>query len=587
MACLALAFRQLIDRHQKGGYLWVGGYLLMMAGAYVNGDGPSWVLFAIGSGLWLVWATWPKSRHRLMGIALGLVILVLMAVGLHVQHIHAQSKAVPGAPVLLPDSSPARIQLDALRLLREASWHGLGLGNFEPVFAHYRVASKANDRVRHPENDLLWAGIEMGWLAPAVLLAALVLFLGQNWPRHSRSDFHVRSACAVSALLLFTAGFIGVPGHRLGAIWPVLFLLGLCRATPATGLESKRVQFSFRLLGLSWAAVAVVWIGSVFGLVTVPTSARPQFVKQTFDSAIATGRFQDAIAQAGEGLRWAPLDWTWYFQRAAAELYADPFSSAAIFDFHRARFLEPNSVQVPFEESKVWLARHPALVFSSFFEILRRAGPAKIEYFRQILKMGKGVPAVEEELFSLAYRDRELLVAFLDYASPNEFKQELDKLLEEDPDLLSLDKSQQREVFRLWREKGDSASYEQQLNQHPKWLENAWMGLAAIRAGRGEFKAACELAQRYATPPNLPANIKQRPVPEMTRALLFAKDDFATGYALYRAYAQANDVDAALKAVSRMTEQAKCPLYFHFLEANLRAMREEWEAAWKAWEKFF
>jgi hypothetical protein len=45
-------------------------------------------------------------------------------------------------------------------------------------------------------------------------------------------------------------------------------------------------------------------------------------------------------------------------------------------------------------------------------------------------------------------------------------------------------------------------------------------------------------------------------------------------------------VDEALMTVRHFTDLPGCPRYFHFLEAEAWAAKQDWERAWKAREKF-
>ena len=114
------------------------------------------------------------------------------------------------------------------------------------------------------------------------------------------------------------------------------------------------------------------------------------------------------------------------------------------------------------------------------------------------------IPEVEEELFSLAFNDRELLLVFMEHTSVREFRQELDKLLLEDPGLGSLNNEQRRKLFTLMAQKGEGKNLEKILAEHPEWIETAWLALASVLASRGEHANACELARRFAVKPTLP-----------------------------------------------------------------------------------
>jgi hypothetical protein len=332
--------------------------------------------------------------------------------------------------------------------------------------------------------------------------------------------------------------------------------------------------------------VGFAWLGSALGWLSFPSSARAERVREEADAAIKAAQFDRAIALANEGLRWAPLNWQFYFQRALAELYSYPSTYAAIVDFNRARFLEPNAIQVPYDEARAWLQREPRLAFSAWVDTLRRAGDRKVEYFRDILRQAKGVSQVEDELFSLPINDPELLVVFLDFTSKEEFAIELEKLLLDDPGLKTLKPEQQQQLFASWADKGDARALEERLDQHPEWLPNAWLALARIRARNGDLQKACELAQQYAPKPKLPSFTSQKKEEDLRRSLQLSSDDFASGYALFEQHALSNDTEVALSVLNRMTRHTNCPTYFYYLEGTLLGVTKDWQSAWNAWDKY-
>jgi hypothetical protein len=60
-------------------------------------------------------------------------------------------------------------------------------------------------------------------------------------------------------------------------------------------------------------------------------------------------------------------------------------------------------------------------------------------------------------------------------------------------------------------------------------------------------------------------------------------DNYAAGYALYREQMARGRLDDALNTARHFTERPKAPAYFHVLEAQGWAAKENWERAWKAW----
>ncbi|MBA2622433.1 MAG: hypothetical protein H0U88_02265 [Chthoniobacterales bacterium] len=49
---------------------------------------------------------------------------------------------------------------------------------------------------------------------------------------------------------------------------------------------------------------------------------------------------------------------------------------------------------------------------------------------------------------------------------------------------------------------------------------------------------------------------------------------------------EARKMDDALITLRRCAEQPGAPAYFHFLEAEAWAAKENWERAWAAWKTF-
>ena len=77
----------------------------------------------------------------------------------------------------------------------------------------------------------------------------------------------------------------------------------------------------------------------------------------------------ETIAMTTRALSWTPLDRAPYFLRAQAQVDARKNRANALADFRRARFLEPNAFQVPFDEGMFWLRRRePILAITAWRE---------------------------------------------------------------------------------------------------------------------------------------------------------------------------------------------------------------------------
>ena len=96
------------------------------------------------------------------------------------------------------------------------------------------------------------------------------------------------------------------------------------------------------------------------------------------------------------------------------------------------------------------------------------------------------------------------------------------------------------------------------------------------------FERLIELTQRFGEVVALPRVTANVSIEQLQQRYV-TNPDFATGYALYREQNQRGQVDDALNTVRHFTERPNAPAYFHFLEAECWAKKENWERAWTAW----
>jgi len=299
---------------------------------------------------------------------------------------------------------------------------------------------------------------------------------------------------------------------------------------------------------------------------------------------------------ASEGLRGAPLDRDLYFYRALAHAALTNVDEAVV-DFRRAKLLEPGGAALAFEEGRAWLGIEPRLALAAWRETLERAAqrperdrrataPGRADWYRRMLAAAQDTSAMRPDLRALAMDDRELLLVFLESASTNEVQFEVDKLLLDDPALVSLNSGQRAAVLRHWARRGDAARLEAAFKEHPDWLETGWPSLAMALGRRGAFAEACALARERVRAPALPQITRSGTAAELFRMLQITPTDVATGYALYRAQIEAGDETGALLTLRKMTALRACPAYFHYLEADLLTRRGAWAEAWNAWDRF-
>ena len=153
---------------RKRWLFWALGLAALVAAIILNFSRAGILILVAGSGLWLgAFALRKGSAARIaLGISVLLILLTVMLLfgGQTFERFNLRS---PEGSGLATDLRWA-IFRDALQLIRASPWCGIGLGNFDEVFAVFRNASLTSARTIHPESDWFWLWVELGW--PAVML---------------------------------------------------------------------------------------------------------------------------------------------------------------------------------------------------------------------------------------------------------------------------------------------------------------------------------------------------------------------------------------------------------------------------------
>src|SRR5437763_10516778 len=148
---------------------------------------------------------------------------------------------------------------DTWQLIRSSPWVGVGLGNFESIFAIFRDASRGTTRSLHPESDWLWVWSELGWVAVPLILLGAVLLVWRVAPLQVGTNQRFRLAALISALMFALHGLVDVSGHRVGTAYSAMFLLGLSLHRPTQLQMSKTISWVFRILGVAFFVTGLSW----------------------------------------------------------------------------------------------------------------------------------------------------------------------------------------------------------------------------------------------------------------------------------------------------------------------------------------
>jgi O-antigen ligase len=587
-AIVILACGQDDIRHGRKRWIaWLIALALIVWAIVLDFSRAGILIFAAGSAFWI--GAFALRKGSAARIALGLSLLLILATvmlvfgGQTFERFHLRSG---GAGDMATDLRWA-IFRDALQLIRASPWCGIGLGNFDGIFAIFRDASLTGSRTIHPESDWFWLWVEVGWPAIVLAIAGIAILVRRVFPLQEGTNQRFRLAALIAAVLFVLHGVVDVSGHRVGTVFAGIFLLGMALRRPVQLRASALAPVAFRLIGVLLLAAGIAWVVATRYEMLLPGAIGAENEMRQASAASQGRNFGETIQRTTRALDWAPLKWQLYFSRALGKVGAKQPPSDALDDFRRARFLEPNAYEVPFEEGSVWLASEPALAITAWREALRRVGVQKLEKYGHMLSLAAQYsPTVYRGLEEIGLVHHDLALIYFERAAGDAFMTALHRFLEHDPNLQTISSEEKIKFFSLWADRGDLNELARGVETHPDWMSHAWRAVAKYHASRNDFRSAFEVVRRFGETPSLPEAAAGSSIDQLRQALHAMPDNYGVGYQLYREQMREGKIDEALMTARHFTELASCPRYFHFLEAEAWAAKENWERAWKAWEKF-
>ncbi|MBA3544571.1 MAG: O-antigen ligase family protein [Chthoniobacterales bacterium] len=583
LGCMQDDFR----RGHKRWIVWLLGLGILIAALIFAFSRAGILILVIGVAAWLVRFAFRKWSGA--GVAISASVLLLLFAGLLIfggktierfdLRLGSEGAVTAGYRLL--------IFRDAWAMIKSSPWVGLGLGNFESVFALFRDASSGVTRSLHPESDWFWVGAEMGPVSLLLILVGGGLLVRRSFPLKEGTNQRLRYTALVGALLFALHGFVDVSGHRVGSFLAGTFLLGLAQFRPLPLKPSRVAPILFRVVGLLLVVVSVAWFFSWRRALPLPGRIGLENARHGAVVSNRGHRFKEAIALTDQALTWAPLDWQLYFLRASARIGLHEPVPDVLADFRRARFLEPSAYQLPFEEGKAWLGWQPTLAITAWRNALQRRGADEAGIYTLMLAEAASRDAkVHDALRDFALNRPDLMIKYLEVATASQFETVLRDLRARDPALAEFTSAQRMRLFALWSRREPLDELVQAVEAHPEWREFAWPGLARYHAGRGEFAAAWEIVRQNAPAPLLPQAAPAEPIPQLEHNLYSSPGDFAVGYALYQAQMAAGQADDALATARHFTAQPEAPAYFQYLQAQAWAAKGDLERAWRSWQEY-
>ncbi len=571
---------QRLRENRRTWWVWLASLSLICWALIVNFSRAGIILFFAGALAWHSYWLITSSSRRLPALTLS---ALLFLVGILLLNGGETLARFAWKALFSPGAGRFSIYQDAFALLLRWPVLGVGLGNFPSVFSIHRQYSIADNDVIHPESDWLWTGIELGWLAPLLLLVLFIWWFRQCVPLETGTSRLMRAAAMICGCGFAIHGMFDVSGHRIGALWPALFLASTA-LHPNQGYRfSPVIARLFQVLGLLLACVGIWWFISALSPVTLPTSATLDRFDREISAASDRDDYSTVLDVASKALGIAPLEWSLYYKRGASEA-AFFKTRPAQRDFEVARYLMPYWSELWFDEGRVWIeAREPDLAFDIWGEALQRFPHKAQVLYSDMFGVIRSDPALRDRWRKLGENDKRCLLIFLREAESMEFQIELQQLLADDRTLRVFTPDELKLLFALWYGKGDKLWLAQTLQEHPEWKKIAWRQLARAYADYQDYRQAFETADQFLPQIDNAGSSSPRESP-VELALRFRNNpsDPSAGEALALALAREGKIGGALSTLRAVRDLPGSSKYLPALEGRLWAKEQDWKRAWNA-----
>jgi hypothetical protein len=188
LGCMQDEFR----RGHKRWILWLLGFGVLIAALILAFSRAGILILVVGFAAWLIRFAFANGRARVWRLPPRRSSCSLPACSFSAAKHRALSSSSGERRHSVTSDYRWLIFRDAWAMIKSAPWCGLGLGNFEGVFALFRHASRGATRPLHPESDWLWLWAEMGWPALLLILVAAVIFVRRAFPLKEGTNQRLR-----------------------------------------------------------------------------------------------------------------------------------------------------------------------------------------------------------------------------------------------------------------------------------------------------------------------------------------------------------------------------------------------------------
>jgi O-antigen ligase/tetratricopeptide (TPR) repeat protein len=582
--CSAAAY----DAHRRKSRLWLLfliGFLVPTICIFMNSSRAGLVLLFLGMTTWFGTIAMRRGFFQKMAVSASLIFIISTLLVMSGGNV-SKRLTEEGLINFASGQGRADIFTECLKMIIDAPWMGVGLGNFDPVFSQVSGIEEPVARFIHPESDLLWLLAEGGLLTvlSGMLLLLWVLlstgpWFGKKKRKSGMQDRRLRNASAIAFGIGAVHGLGDVPNHGLAYALFMGLLAGIAirprRLPEASGLAQRVL---FRFIGIAALTLGGAWAAISLGHPALPGASAAEALRERALGLVEKGSPAGALPLLNDAIEMKPMDFRLYFDRARVRLMLGQAHNDALNDFARSRVLEPHYARYAYTEGVIWLDYAPPLAIIPWRETLQR-WPG--HNYWAMLAHAKQHPELFEPLWSLATTASLKMEYLIQVRTREEFEPCLRSLLIQQPDLEGLEPAQRERLFNIWYQLGDQSTLISALETNQKWRNDGWRLLAAHYARNSDFQRACQTVIPY-----LPSIIRTAPgtssdIPALERALLYNPTDARHGIDLFQAQKNQGDIDGALRTLEKVATIPNAPSYIRQEIAALYVMKQDFRRAWE------
>lgn len=579
---IALVHQSLRHENRRSGLFWALALAILVVALVRNGSrGGVVVLLAGGFAYWMFFGLARKQyRYAAIAISFLMISFAFFSYGggqLVERFVGLRDTVEAGG------EGDFRVEFYRItrKILSDSPVTGYGLGNFEyvlPFYLHY--APVLDRRPAHPESSFLWLAAEGGWLAVAVIGAALAtVFVMGHRARRSRATT-IRSAGLACALMLAVNAFFEVSGHRIGTLFPAIFLASLALPSADGADVNMRSRLVFRAFGLVIAFAGLLWIAGGLGHPLLPAAQGTLGLRAEAGKLKDAGDIPGAISILEKSEALLPLDWSVHWALASYLLEQGRIEPAWT-EFRASGALLPYMDWLIDREGYFWIPVSPARAVYAWNEAMRRASPGRrAEMYAGYLNKAKGNKDLTMLLLRLQPDDPEFEFARMRAAGKDGHKR-LPILLQKTGGLATAPSHIVEPVMRYMIDHGMSGDLDALVEATPRLKQLGWSVLADRAVREKRTAEAVDLRLQYGPRPAVPAPLSRSDLRSIERAAALAPLDISTAIAYYQALETARRPDDAYRQLKHILDMPNAPAYAWFLAARTAYERGDADSAWQ------